>query len=233
MDGISVEQLIQKNHTNAEPFRSLKAVATLNVESAKSAGQFSMQLAIKAPDSVFIKVEGLLGIDGLKASINSKTFEVYNVIQRYVVQGATNSAAIQKTLEYEITFDELLETLTGLPMAPATGISDVRADDSYYLLIYSTPDKETSIWLDPYAGFAVSRITESRHGKTILEKEYSRFERINGRFLPRYVRIYRPLKKDLLSLFFQTRELDKNIKSGLFVLKYPDDIKIVKMNETP
>lgn len=233
-DGIKPIDLIRKNNANGKGLRYMKAVTTLNLESPKSANQFSAQLAIKFPDSVYIKIEGVLGIDGLKASLNRQTFVVYNIINRYVIQGTTSASAIRKTFDYDISFDEMIELLVGLPQLKESELENLiefTADESYYVMTFRSGSGTKKIWIDPFAQYAISRIRHfDENGGLILEKEFSRFELLDGNFMPRYVRIVKPKEKDLLSIFFNARTLNKSFNSSIFSVKYPDDVKIIEQN---
>lgn len=233
-DGIKPIDLVRKNNANGKGLRYMKAVTTLNLESPKSANQFSAQLAIKFPDSIYIKIEGVLGIDGLKASLNRQTFVVYNIINRYVIQGATSASAIRKTFDYDISFDEMIELLVGLPQLRESELENLiefAADESYYVMAFRSGAETKKIWIDPFAQCAISRIRHfDESGGLILEKEFSRFEFIDGNFMPRYVRIVKPKEKDLLSIFFNARTLNKSFNSSIFSVKYPDDVKIIEQN---
>jgi hypothetical protein len=233
-DGLKPIDLVRRNNENGNRLRYMKAVTTLNIESPKSANQFTAQIAVKFPDSVYIKIEGVLGIDGLKASLNRQTFVVYNIINRYVVQGVTSSSAIRKTFDYDISFDEMVELLIGLPRLKEGDLANLiefTADESYYLMTFKNGDETKKIWIDPFAQYAVSRIRHfDRNGVLLLEKEFSRFEYIDGNFMPRYVRIVKPNEKDLLSIFFDARTLNKSFNSSIFRIKYPDDVKIMEQN---
>lgn len=234
VDAVKPIDLVRRNNENGTDLRYMKAVTTLNLESPKSANQFSAQLAIKFPDSIYIKIEGVLGIDGLKASLNRQTFVVYNIINRYVVQGMTSSSAIRKTFDYDIGFDEMVELLVGLPRLRESDLDnlvDFTADESYYVLTFQTASETRKIWIDPYAHCAISRIRHfDSNGTLVLEKEFSRFENIDGNFMPRYVRIVKPTEKDLLSIFFDARTLNRSFNSSVFTIKYPGDVKIIEQN---
>ena len=134
IEGVQPIELIRKNNDNGRSIAFVKAATTLNLESPKSANQFSAQLAIKFPDSVYIKIEGILGIAGLKASLNKETFVVYNIMDKYVVRGQTSANAIRKTFDYDISFEEMVELLAGLVKIredELTELSDFSADGTY------------------------------------------------------------------------------------------------------
>lgn len=234
VEGVRPIDIVSRNHENGKQLRYMKAVVTLNLESPRSANQFSAQVAVKLPDSVYIKIEGLLGIDGLKASLNRQTFVVYNIINRYVIQGATNSSAIRKTFDYDISFDEMVELLIGLPRlkeADLANLVEFSAEESHYVMTFRSANELKKIWVDPYAQYAVTRIQHfDLNGSLLLEKEFSRFENIDGNYMPRYVRIVKPNEKDLLSIFFDVRTLNKSFNSSVFTIQYPDDVKIIEQN---
>ena len=229
---ITVAEIFQKNNQLVQKIRFVKSVATLTLESPKSSNQFSAQIAVKLPDSVFIKIEGFLGVDGLKASLNRETFIVYNIINKYVIRGKTSADAIRKTFDYDVSFEGMTELLTGLfrlKEEDFPNLSGYSTDGDYYLLEFGDASGSKKIWVDPNAGFAVTRVNyyDASH-KLILEKEFSRFEKIDDNFIPRYVRILRPAEKDLLSFYFDSRSINRPFKSNIFILNYPKDIKIIE-----
>ena len=231
-DGITPKDIVQKNNANGANLRYIKSVTTLNMESPKSVGQYSAQIAIRTPDSVYIKIEGILGIDGLKASLNKESFVVYNIINKYVVMGRTSSEAIRKTFDYDVSFDEMMELLTGLPRLRETDLASMTrfaAEESYYTMSFTTERGVRKIWIDPFANYAVSRIVDSDSaGEIMVEREFSRFQAVGDVFFPRYVRIVRPKEKDLLSLYFEARSINKPFSSNLFLIRYPRDIEIIQ-----
>lgn len=232
LDGITTSEIVRRNRDNGSGLRYIRSIATINLESPRSANQFGSQIAIRCPDSVYIKIEGILGIDGVKASLNRETFLVYNIINKYVVTGKTSADAIRKTFDYDVSFEEMMDLLTGLPKlheSDIPGMSDLAADGSYYIMTLSTPAGKQKIQIDPFANFAISKIEYfDLDGQVVMEKEFSRFEEINGVFFPRYVRVLRPREKDLLSLFFEARTINKPFSSALFTIRYPRDIDIIK-----
>ena len=102
IDGVMPLDLIKKNNQNAAKLRSVQAIGRFTLESPKTANRASVQLAVAGKDSVYIKLEGFLGIDGLKAVFNRKNFLVYNIIKKLSDQGVT----IHEILK-DICFDGL------------------------------------------------------------------------------------------------------------------------------
>jgi len=232
LDGVDVREIIRRNNAHANHMQSMRGVATLTLESPKSSNQFSAQIAVKYPDSVYVKIEGILGIDGLKASLNRETFVVYNIINRYVVRGRTSSAAIRNTFDYDVTFEEMVELLTGTVFLEANMLGSnpqLSTDSSYYVLTVGRGEGTRKIWVDPYADYAVAKIHDLDSAqRLVLEREFTRFEKIDGHMMPRYVRVYRPRENDFLSLYFNARQINRTIKSTLFLVRYPQNIDIIE-----
>lgn len=230
VDDITPLEIIKKNNAYTERLRYMKAVSTLTLESPKSSNQFSAQIAIRYPDSVYIKIEGILGVDGLKASLNKDTYVLYNIVNKYVIKGKTSTDAIRKTFDYDVSFEEMVELLMGLVPLKETELEQLTqfdVDSSYYVMNFNNGTGSKKIWIDPYADFAVSRINYyDASGELMLEKEFTRFEKINGFYFPRYVRVIRPKEKDLLSLYFDLRTINKSFSSSLFEIRYPKNIDL-------
>lgn len=231
---LSIKTLIDKNRKNSSKIQYLRASVTLNLESPQSAMQVKSHFAVRYPDSIFVKMEGFLGIDALVASINRQTFMVYNIVNQQVVKGPTTAEGIKKVFDYQVNFEELLDVLTGLVFLNENDLSqamDSATDKGYYRLSIKEGEGIKKIWLDPLADFAVTRIEHYQaNGELVLIKEFSRFHRQQGMFHPKYVRIFRPKENDLLSLYFEERILNKPFSSQLFVIHYPKQAEIIDVS---
>lgn len=223
--------LFEKNRQHQEKLKYMKAIATLNLESPKSGNQVKGQIAIKYPDSIYIKIEGFLGIDGLVASINKSTFVVYNIINKYVVTGSTTPLGIQKAFDYRVTFDELRDVMTGLVFLTDEDQKNVisyDADSCDYLLKIKEGEGYKKVWIDPAAQFAVTKIEHCDSAGTVtLLKEFKRLEKQGSMILPKYVRVLRPKEKDLLSVYFEERQINKSFSGRLFHIHYPKNVDVI------
>ncbi len=228
---IPLTELLKKNRQHADKIKYLKAITTLNLESPKSANQVKGQIAMRYPDSIYIKIEGFLGIDGLIASINKNTFVVYNIINKYVVKGPTTPGAIQKAFDYRVTYNELRDVLTGLVFLTADDEKNVlsyETDSCLYVLKISEEGGYKKVWIDPFLQYAVVRIEHyGGEGDVEILKEFSRFEKYGSMMIPKYVRVLRPKEKDLLSVFFEDRIMNKKFPSKLFHVRYPKNINVI------
>lgn len=231
-DALSVRELIRLNRASQPHLQYMKAITTLNLESPRSSSQVTGHIALKYPDSVYVKLEGIFGIDGLLASINRDSFVVYNIINKYVIMGRTDSSGIRKAFDYEVTFDELIEALTGLVFISESDTQNVigyDADSCYYRVTFKEPHGYRKVWMDPALQYAVVKIEHySRADEIVLKKEFSRFEKIQNFYVPRYVRILRPAEKDLLSIYFNERIFNKKFSSRLFHIHYPKHIEVIQ-----
>jgi outer membrane lipoprotein-sorting protein len=230
-DNMPLSTLLKNNRQHQEKIQYLKALTTLNLESPKSGSQVKGQIAIKYPDSIYIKIEGFLGIDGLVASINKNTFVVYNILNKYVVTGSTTPGAIQKAFDYKVTFDELRDVMTGLVFLSDRDreqIVSYDADSCYYVLKIKEDSGYKKVWIDPWTQFAVTKIEHyNADDEVMMLKEFSRFEQYGSMMLPKYVRVLRPKEKDLLSVYFEERIINKKFPSKLFHIHYPKNIEVI------
>lgn len=230
-DDTPLSVLFEKNRQHQDKIRYMKAVAMLNFESPKSGNQVKGQIALKYPDSIYIKIEGFLGIDGLTASINKNTFVVYNIISKYVIKGSTTPNGIQKAFDYRVTFDELRDVMTGLVFLSEEDQKNVlsyEADSCEYRLKIKENNGYKNVWIDPASQFAVTKIEHcDSSGSVTLLKEFQRFEKQNSVLFPKYVRVLRPKEKDLLSVYFEDRVINKSFSSRIFTIHYPKNVEVI------
>jgi hypothetical protein len=230
-DDTPLSALFEKNRQHQGKIQYLKALTTLNLESPKSGNQVKGQIAVRYPDSIYIKIEGFLGIDGLVASINKNTFVVYNILNKYVVKGSTTPGAIQKAFDYKVTFDELRDVMTGLVFLTDQDKErtiSYEADSCYYVLKIKEDSGYKKVWIDPWTQFAVAKIEHyNTNDEVVMLKEFSRFEKYGSMMLPKYVRVLRPKEKDLLSVYFEERIINKKFASKIFLIHYPKNVEVI------
>ena len=103
------------------------------------------------------------------------------------------------------------------------------AEDTYYVLQFEEETGRTRYWIDPFSDNAVSKIEiYNAKDEVVLLKEFTRFEKVGSIFLPRYIRMVRPQRKEYISLYFNRRQLNKKVNPKLFNIKYPSKIKVIE-----
>lgn len=223
------EKILKLNNSNADKFKSLKGISSLTIESPNFANKVSARIVFKRPDSLYIKIEGLLGVDAAKISFNANDFVLYNILENQVVTGKTNSSSIRKMVDLDFEFEEIVSVFTGLVrlrQSHLDSLIEFTIDDTYYLMVSRHGDLTVRHWIDPYSGYAISRVViEKPDGEVEFEKDFSRFEKQSGVWIPKYVRFLNPGRKEQVSLLYRGIKINDKIEEKTFQFKVPDKAK--------
>jgi hypothetical protein len=78
LDPVSVKELKTRVNENSKVIESLEASGNISFDSPENSGSGWLELRIKKPDTVFVKIEGPFGISIANALITRNEFMYYN-----------------------------------------------------------------------------------------------------------------------------------------------------------
>jgi len=90
LDKIPVKEIKQKVNEHFNKIESLEAYGTIAFDSPEMSNSGYIEIRVKKPDSVLVKIEGPFGIDIANALITRTDFIYYNVQDNKVIMGPTS-----------------------------------------------------------------------------------------------------------------------------------------------
>lgn len=227
IDDIPIKKLKEKVNKNSEQIQSLEAYGSISLDSPEFSNSGSIEIRIKRPDTVFIKIEGPFGIDIANALITRTNFIYYNVQDNKVILGKTNEINIGAILRIKISFDELINGFAGTFMLEDRPEDDLTAsyENDLFLILQKQKSTISKFYIHPDYYFIKKYYISDENNNLLLEVNYSDYKLANNIYFPNEIKIKNPVTKQTVWLSYDEIEINKSNMS--FKLKYPKSAKII------
>ena len=212
-----VKNVVERNY---HKLKTLKGQGRLIVETPQQSYNATSTVVIKKPDSVFIKVEAAFGIDIGWMFTDRNSYIIYTPYQNLYYTGPVDSLNLRNFLSFDLTFEKLLQTLTGMVLIE--DIPDLRLTRDNNKLLLTGNQGKLRYWVDPMQG-VVTRVEKRDERNRLLQlEEYQRYTVIKNVHIPRTIRIQRPRQREALTLFYTRLEVNKKVSAKDFKIKIPE-----------
>lgn len=231
LEKIPVKDIKHRVNLNSSLIETLEASGNISFDSPEQSGSGWLEIKIKKPDTVFIKIEGPFGISIANALITRSDFTYYNVQENKVIMGPSSDINIGAVLRLKISFDELINGFTGgFNFADedndSTGAS---SEKNMYVLNQNTNGYTQRYFIEPSRYTIKKYNTYDSGNKTVIEVDYSNYteESANNNTVnfPLGIKIKNPSKSQTVYVDYINRELNK--KNLSFKMKIPKSAKVI------
>jgi hypothetical protein len=188
----------------------------------------TLDVAVKMPDSLWLKVEGPLGVDMLTGHMAGETMVLYSPWEDRVYRGSVKRMQQLHLLPLFTGGSSLASAIIGLPK-PEAYASDlveslVPAEDKYTMDLGTGEE----IWIEP--GGLVSRWEQKdEQGKVAWRWEGRSFQTSRGIRYPKLVRLttYQPSQR--VSIFYQRVRFNRSLKADWYELNIPEGVMSIEL----
>jgi outer membrane lipoprotein-sorting protein len=213
---------------------SLEAEGSIAFDSPEMSNSGYIEIRLKKPDSIYVKIEGPFGIDIAAARITRTDFVYYNVQENKVIMGPTTNINIGAILRIKVSFDELINSFSGSFYFPDEGndSTDAAEEDNSYVLMVKKDYGKKKYLIEPKTYNISNYSVYDNNKKRLLEVNYSKFETESTAAgdvnFPNQITINKPDAKQTVWLNYDSKEINKKYMS--FKIKYPKSAKVVVWN---
>lgn len=232
LEKIPAKEIKQRVNENSGLIETLEASGNISFDSPEQSGSGWLELRIKKPDTVYIKIEGPFGISIVNALITRNDFTYYNVQDNKVITGSSTDLNIGAILRIKVTFDELINGFTGGFTFPDynNDTTGAESENNLYIIQTSENDLTRKYFIEPNK-FTVNKYNSfDKDNKIIVEVNYSAFsEESAGSLyaqLPTSLKIKNPSKSQTVYVDYINKEINK--KDLSFKMKIPKSAKVIK-----
>jgi outer membrane lipoprotein-sorting protein len=231
LKSIPVKDLKERINSNSKFIETFAASGSISIETPEESNSGSIEVRIKTPDSIFIRIEGPFGIDVAAALITGKDFIYYNAQENKAIMGPATEANIGAILRIKMNFNELLSSLTGTFLfTEETGdTAEAGAENNNYVIPATINTGNSKYYVDPDTYMINRYSVTDETGRKILDVAYSRFRIVNSMTLPDQIIIKKPDKHQTIWINYDTKEV--NGKGLSFKIKIPKSAKVIKWGE--
>ena len=195
---------------------SLAGKGTITFESPELSGSVFFTVSLKKPDSLLLQFEGPFGMDVGFLFASRERYVMYNALENQVIRGVPTAAGIRSVIPFDLTFDQLLDMLTGTFRLPQeTPPQTFRVEDEWFYLVYPRSGDTTAYWIDPRS-VTVAKYRMSGKMGTLMEAETSMPEEQDDLIVPRLISVSFPETRRQLSVYYS----DLTLNAGTMTFSY-------------
>jgi outer membrane biogenesis lipoprotein LolB len=234
LDPVSVKEIKTRVNQNSKVIESLEASGNISFDSPENSGSGWLELRIKKPDTVLVKIEGPFGISIANALITRSEFIYYNVQENKVITGPSTDINIGAILRIKVSFDELINGFTGSFSFNDSDNDSLYADveNDNYLIQNIKLEGTEKFYIEPSA-YRIHRYNLiSKENKSLIEVDYSNYQEeslaTSKVYFPNNIKIKNPEKSQTVYVEYVNKEINK--KDLSFKMKIPKSAKIIKWN---
>jgi len=219
---ISPDFLIYQIHEHASRLKTFQGRARLTFVSPKGSFGGSLRISVKSPDSLWIKVEGPLGINLLIGRLGGGRALFYNPWQNIVYKGSIKEIQKNGILPFDMDLSNLMCGIIGLLVPDERMLDSLNSFSSgggKYVLNIGNKEK---VWVEP-KGPVVSRWEmKNTDGKILWSWEGKEFKEKKGVRLPRIIRMTHYQARERVTLFYETVKTNQSMKNGWSSIRIPE-----------
>ena len=229
---IPIKAIKEKVNNNSNLIETLEAYGVISFDSPDNSGTGSIEIKIKKPDTVYVKIEGPFGISIAAALFTRTDFIYYNVQENKVITGPSTELNIGAVLRLKVTFDELINSFTGSFRFNDESLDSTEAEseNSLYVLKVNNSKGMEKYYVEPVKYTVQKYNLVDKNMKSQIEVGYSKYtvENPEGKDVnfPNKIEIKNPQKNQSFFLDYETKEINKRNIS--FKFKVPKSAKVIK-----
>lgn len=229
---ILIGDIKKRVNSNSEMIENLEASGTISIDSPELTNSGSIDIKLKKPDSIYVKIEGPFGISVASALIARNEFIYYNAQENVVISGPTNENNIGAILKIKVTFDDLMNSLSGSYTFNSQNEDSIFAliENQNYIILEDEGLFKIKYFIEPESYNLTGYNILDKKNKKLLEVNYNKYnsEKTSKGWVnfPGNIKIYNPEKKQRIWLDYDSKTINKtNLR---FNIKVPKSAKVVK-----
>jgi len=232
LEKIPVRDIKQRVNRNSNLIETLEASGNIFFDSPEQSGTGWIEIRIKKPDTVYVKIEGPFGISIANALITRSDFLYYNAQENKAIMGPSTDINIGAILRIKVSFDELISGFTAgfsFPDSPDDSIGATSENNLYLIQLKDSKGKQKYL-VEPIA-FTIQKYNYiDNNNSSIVEVNYSNYheESAAGKNVnfPAAIKIKNPLNRQTVYVDYKNTEINK--KNLTFTIKIPKSASIIK-----
>lgn len=219
------EVLIGRIFDQAEKLVVFEGWGELTLATPEQSFRGSVQLKFRQPDSLWVKVEGPLGIDVLHAVFHGDSTFLYYPRDHVAYRGGV-SAVLDDRLPVELESTETILRYTGLFVpGPAASGDTVNQEEGRYHLRRAGGRR---LIIDHRGPVVTHCVQWNPDGTPLWTWEGIRFRRTGPVRLPALIRLADYRQRQRMNLFYERIRVNRKLPAGWCELSIPKGVEIIE-----
>ena len=223
---LSPESAFKRVIINNKIIESLHGNTRISIETPEEATGFDAEVFYRAPDSLMIKIDYILGADAALLGILGERYIFYNKVNDNFLSGNIYDDFIDAFFQLPIPLSQFSDLIIGrFPIDTSYTRYEVSEMKDNYLFEIKQDDYFWNYSIDPYLG-SVQLLEIYDHNKElVLAQNFTKFEVINSRIFPRQIILKRPSRGQYVSIYYKELGINKAFSSEVFEVTIPASTK--------
>ena len=214
---------------NAE-LTSLSGRAQVVVESPQQSFSGEAVVNILKPDSLYVRIEALLGMDVGVLKADRRRFLIFAPTEKTAFFGAgADTLRLAAFLGFDMTFDQLMQVVSGTASIGHLQKPAVQAVGDNIVVTGRAQQMHYEYTVNSQYGAVTRLVLRDPNGAMVRMEEYKQFMRRGNVRLPRYIRVMRPAQKESLTLFYHQINVNVPLSAGDFAVRLPADVIKIRL----
>ncbi len=214
----TIPAVINKNYNK---LKTLQGTGRLTIETSQFNYTANSQIRLQKPDSLYIKVEAMFGIDVGTLFADSKQFILYTPMQNSYISGSIDSLGKVHFIDFYSNYSNLFQSLSGIEKIEKLNNPKLANTEKGLLLTGEKDSLYYHYWIDPYMGVIEKIEILDANNEIILLQEFDRFVKYQGVYLPKTIRLKKPSEKKAFTLFYNKLIVNSKLDKKDFEIKIP------------
>lgn len=228
---IPIEKIFIHLEQNVRSLENFEAIGTIYVESPSFSNSADFRLAIKKRDSLSINITGPFGL-AIASGLATKDQLIYiNELTSQVLFAKPSKKNIKKVFRVDLSFEELLDILTGNVLIDTHQISkqQVRVEEDQYLITNEKDQFIHKYWID-IRELAVSKYhIYNRRGNLLLDLRFNNFTQQKGIVYPQFIYFESAERNEKIKVSYSKVKVNEpNLDLNIYI---PEDAEIITWQE--
>lgn len=200
---------------------------TISFDGPDVSGTAAFESSLKTPDSLLVSLEGPFGIDVGTFFLSREKYVLYNSFENRVFTGVPTDAAIRSVVPFDLTYDQLLNTFSGLFNIDhkEEELVEYGVDNSMFMLAYDRRSGKCRYWVDPVYALVARVEVRDAEDRVVLEMRAGSFTSEGGASAPKRISMQLPLQNR--QVFILYRSLSLNVSAPRFAFSIPASAETV------
>jgi hypothetical protein len=226
---MSPSTLIEGIENHASKLQTFQGRGTFSVVSTEGAYRGSMKLSVKMPDSLWMKLEGPLGVDYITGRFTGTHGLLYNPWENTAYEGSFQQMRKLALIPLDMGFADMALGLLGLLIPNWIGndsSSTVRIDSRRYLLDLGYGER---IWIEPQGPVVTRWEKKDENDEMLWVWEAKEFRKNKGIRFPKVIRMTSHMPKQRVTLVYDRIKTNRPMQNGWSHVKIPEGVETIEL----
>lgn len=223
------DTLIEDIENHASKLQTFEGRATFSVVSIEGAYRGSMKLSVKMPDSLWMKLEGPLGVDYITGRFTGERALLYSPWEKAVYEGSYQQMRALALIPLDMGFADMALGLLGLLVPDGVGndsLFSLRTDSRRYILNLGYGER---IWIEPQGPVVTRWEKKDENGEMLWIWEAKEFRKNKGIRFPKIIRMTSYQPKQRITLVYERIKANRPMRDGWCHIKIPEGVENIEL----